>query len=399
MGKPDPRTLSGIVVSLLIAFSALTAQAYYIEITYPIEGATYAPCGPDVVTWQSDLPSGPGPDILTLSWRPEGGEWEAFTSDNNDGSHAWPSPPCALGWFEVRIEYVSDPSVGDTVRFFVDGTPPPPPPPFYIDITLPEPIEYHCAPSEVRWESDVDPGEGDVMEVSYSYEYGWGWNGPYTLGVSNNDGVFQWNDPPCWSDNWVFAYTYRVRVQYMPDPSVYDVVDFDLVDDGFPVDGPYGIFIDFAGDAQNYMDVVTRIDPPEYTEVEVYVALHGTEDFTSVSFALDTIPNGVLVPTGFACLLPGGLYIGSWDTGVTVSSMECMDSSEVVYLARLDMFYLSGAADIVIRDHDSYPRWVVDCEESYTYYEVASHGGVWRDPMSTPVEAMSWGAIKAMYRD
>ncbi len=398
MGTTSSRALSVAVVVSLIACSALTAQAYYIEITEPVEGATYAPCGPDTIFWNSDIPASPGsPDNLRLSWRPQGGEWEVFANDNNDGAHPWPTPPCFLGWYDVRVLYTEDLSVGDTVGFFVDGTPPPPPPPFYIEITVPEPRGYYCAPDVIEWESDIDPGAGEVIHVRYKHEL---WAEWVSLGYTSNDGNQPWPSAPCYTPDWWGTTERRVRVEYTEDLSVYDEVILWLTDAGFPpVDGPYGIFIDFAGDAQDFSEVTTRIDPPQYTPVEAYVALFGSEDFTTVSFALEIVPNGVFTPPDFECLLPGGLHIGPWETGVTVASTECMEPGQVVYLARLDMFYLTGSADIVIRDHDTYPRWVVDCDDYYTYYEVASHGGVWKDPMSTPVEAMSWGAIKAMYRD
>jgi len=400
MGTTNSRAFSGIVGAFLLAFLVLPAQAYYIEITEPVEGATYAPCGPDTIFWDSDIPASPGsPDNLRLSWRSQGGEWEVFANDNNDGAHPWPTPPCFLGWYDVRILYTEDPSVGDTVRFFVDGTPPPPPPPYYIDITLPAEVDYYCAPSEVRWESDVDPGEGDVLEVSYGWETGWGFQGWYTIGVSSNDGVLEWDDPPCWNEfGMELDRTWRVRMRYLPDPSVYDEVEFRCV--RFPIEGPYGIFIDFAGDAHGYSDVVRRIDPPLYTSVEAYVALLGTEGFHTVSFAVkDVPPTGALTPLSFESLLPGGLAIGSLDAGLTLSSTECMQPGEIVYLAKLTTFYFGGTADIEIRDHPDYPKWVVNCEDEVGYYEVANHGGVGKDPVSTTVEAMSWGAIKAMYRD
>ena len=268
----------------------------------------------------------------------------------------------------------------------------------YIEITLPESGEYACSPSEVRWDSDIDPAEGDVLEVSFRYDYGWGWSSWIPIGVSNNDGEIGWSDPPCW-DDLSNGGGFEVRVQYTSNPSVYDVVEFDLVNDGFPVDGPYGIFIDFAGDAQNYLEVVPRIDPVPYTSFEAFVALRGTDDFTTASFAVKVVPSGVLTPLGFESLLPGGLAIGSLDAGVTLDSTECKPSGEVVYLARLEGFYLTGEADIEIRDHPYYPRWVVDCDENLHFYEVANHGGVGKEPVSTPVEARSWGAIKAMYRN
>ena len=379
-----------ILLCVLLCTPALPADAYYIEIIDPIEGATYAPCGPDMVAWVSDLPPGPGPVILRLSWRPQGGSWEVFAvDDNNAGAdHPWPSPPCYMGWYEVRVEYIPDPSVGDTVSFYVDGGTQ------YINITMPEyQREYYCAPSEERWDSNIDPNEGNVLEVTYRRSTGWGWIDG-SVGVSNNDGVIQWDDPPCGGE---YPHTCEVRVQYTPDPSVYDVVEFYLVD--FPFGAPYAIFIDFAGDAQDYGEVVSRAEAMPYTNLEAYVGMMGAYDFATVSFALEIIPPSAFAPPDFERLLPGSMQIGDWDTGITMASSECMSAGNIVYLAKLNLFYLGGEADIEIRDHPDWPREVVDCGFGTYLYEVANHGSVGEDPVGTPVEAQTWGVIKAMYRD
>ena len=267
----------------------------------------------------------------------------------------------------------------------------------YIEITTPAARPYYCAPTEVRWDSDIDPAEGDVLEVSFRYDYGWGWSSRIPIGVSSNDGEIGWTDPPCWYDL-PNGGRFEVRVQYTSDPSVYDAVEFALVE--CPIDGPYGILIDFAGDAQTLGDAVGRADPAPYTSLEAYVGLLGTEDFANISFAVTVVPpTGVLTPLSFESLLPGGLAIGSLDAGLTLFSTECEQPGGIMYLARLECFYLTGTADIEIRDHPYYPRWVVNCGDELGYYEVANHGGVGKDPVSTSVEAMSWGAIKAMYRD
>jgi len=182
---------------------------------------------------------------------------------------------------------------------------------------------------------------------------------------------------------------------YELDPCVYDEGPPLLTDTA--IEDSRAIFIDFAGDAEYYDDTVNRIDPMMYDVIEAYVGLtHG--GFTAVSFALKVVPPaGAVLLLSFESLLPGGFYDGSWETGVTVSSSECMGHAELWYVGKLTMLYLTGAADIEIRDHPGCPRCVVDCDSELKYYVVANHGGVWKDPVSTPVEAMSWGAIKAMY--
>jgi len=127
MGTTHSRALSGIVGAFLLAFLVLPTQAYYIEITEPVEGATYSPCGPDTIFWESDIPASPGsPDDLRISYRSQGGSWHVIANDNNDGAHPWSYAPCYTGWYELRILYTPNTSVGDTVSFYVDGGTPPP---------------------------------------------------------------------------------------------------------------------------------------------------------------------------------------------------------------------------------------------------------------------------------
>lgn len=84
-------------------------------------------------------------------------------------------------------------------------------------------------------------------------------------------------------------------------------------------------------------------------------------------------------------------------------------TAPMVYIGRLDLFYLGGPpCEIRILDHPDYPRWVVDCNQNVYYYGVASHGGVGMEPefvgegefecQVTPVEDFSWGGIKALFR-
>jgi hypothetical protein len=62
--------------------------------------------------------------------------------------------------------------------------------------------------------------------------------------------------------------------------------------------------------------------------------------------------------------------------------------------------------DILILDHPDFPRWVVDCNDQVDSYCVFINGGVCKDPVDgeegcdgvVPVEASSWGGIKALYR-
>ena len=169
------------------------------------------------------------------------------------------------------------------------------------------------------------------------------------------------------------------------------------------------MYIDF--DPPNYTHAV---DPAIYTSVPAYVMAdcldHQGFDggFTTVSFALAVTP-GMTSPPAFASLLPGGLAIGSWDTGITLASTECMNI-EPVQIGRLDLFYLGSPGCVELVDHPDYPRWVVDCQEPgvVDYYCLLAHGSVGGGtcpepedcpcPCGSAVEDMSWSGIKALYQ-
>ena len=321
----------------------------------------------------------------------------AFANDNNDGAHPWPSPPCVTGWYDVKVQYTPDHAVRDTACFYVEGEEGSE---HFIEITVPDEntVYVPCAPGEIRWESDIDPGEGEVIDVS------WGWYGMcpniwHSLGLSSNDGVQPWSDPPCDDPDYPYFCGVRVRVEYTSNPSVFDTVNVEL--GPWFVAGP-AIFVDFSGTANSYADVQSRVDPPQYTSVPAYVALVNVPGgFTSVSFAMEVGPPGVFATAAFVNLLPGDLAIGSWDSGITLASTECMGASgSLVYLGHLDLFYLGGEGDVVIVDHPDYPRWIVNCADpgEVLEYTVLNHGGISKEPVSTPVKHTTWGSIKAMFR-
>ncbi|MBU1246287.1 MAG: hypothetical protein ABIJ20_00010 [Nanoarchaeota archaeon] len=151
-------------------------------------------------------------------------------------------------------------------------------------------------------------------------------------------------------------------------------------------------YIDF--DPPNY---VHNIDPPEYTAFDAYIMLDNIDlGMTVVSFAVD-IDGGITAPPSFESLLPGGLVIGDYDTGITLASTECKPDNPLS-VAVLHCFSLGGSGKIRITDHPDYPRWVVDCNvpgqvDFYTT-DIETEFGVGY----VPVEEKSWGSIKAMYR-
>jgi len=168
------------------------------------------------------------------------------------------------------------------------------------------------------------------------------------------------------------------------------------------------LYVDF--DPGNYVHETTAV----YSNVVGYIMAdclntQGLDGgFTTVSFMLDIQGTIGGVPS-FASLLPGGLAIGTYDTGITLASTECM-TVEPVQIGTVTMFWLDGAGYINIMDHPEYPRWVVDCQEPgvVDYYCILANGvingGAANAPEDCPcpcgsaVENSSWTGIKALYQ-
>ncbi len=156
---------------------------------------------------------------------------------------------------------------------------------------------------------------------------------------------------------------------------------------------------------------LARVDPAAYTAGTVYIAVTCPQlpehNVVTISFAV-SVDAGVSAPASWSSLLPGGLAIGDYTTGITLSSTEPIYDAPVV-VASASLFYLGVPGQIRLVDHPDYPRWITNGAGDVFYYCVASNGGVLMDPMPTvencgwcddydPVENSSWGAIKAMYR-
>ncbi|HYW68874.1 MAG TPA: hypothetical protein VE960_04655 [bacterium] len=181
------------------------------------------------------------------------------------------------------------------------------------------------------------------------------------------------------------------------------------------------LFIDFDEDGLPDGDpVVDYIAPAPYTNISAYVGLSCTgttpyDTFSAVSFGLNDIAAeypGMAVLVTFENLMPGDLSVGDpFDGGITIATGDCVTTS-CVFLGRVDFFYLGGWCCIEIRDHTDYPRWVVDCQDpgQVHYYCVGNNGsvggatcapgedcGFYPCDNASPVEDISWGAIKALY--
>jgi len=165
------------------------------------------------------------------------------------------------------------------------------------------------------------------------------------------------------------------------------------------------VCIDFSGSATSWDDVQSRIDPDLYEAFEANFCIYGINAFQGICFTGYVTP-GMSSSTLFTSLLPGGLFIGPWDEGITMASTEC-HTERFVYLAKLDLIYTGTPGDVMILDHPEWPRWALDCDPAEVdFYCVWMHGGVGKDALEgdeecfpvVPVGAVTWGAIKAMYR-
>jgi hypothetical protein len=179
-------------------------------------------------------------------------------------------------------------------------------------------------------------------------------------------------------------------------------------------------YIDF--DPPNY---VHSASPEPYTVVDAYLVLDcfsdlgpGNTGMRGMCFTIEITP-GTSLSTSYTSLLPSSIWIGDWDTGITLASGECVppdgsvpESNGIVIVGQISMFYSGVPGDIVIADHPWFPRFLGGCPEGdENSWRLLSNGGIGQAPSvpgddgadecfgtSTAVEHTSWGAIKAMYR-
>lgn len=191
-------------------------------------------------------------------------------------------------------------------------------------------------------------------------------------------------------------------------------------------DAPQGLnphvraYIDFSPP-----DYVHSVMPEAYDVVDAYVVLdcfgHSEDDdvgMTVICLTIDITP-GMSLATSFTNLLPGGIHIGEWETGISLAGVECAspdgsapETNGVVLVGKISMLYSGVPGDVVVADHPLFPRWLVGClQGDENRFRVFSHGGVGQPPSvpgdfgadecyasSSAVEHSSWGAIKAMFR-
>jgi hypothetical protein len=154
---------------------------------------------------------------------------------------------------------------------------------------------------------------------------------------------------------------------------------------------------------------VHRVDPELYEVVHAHFMLDCIQgDFSNISVALYVSPE-MSLNTGYDNALPNGFYLGDgFEEGITIGSFDCLSESPLAF-AIAHIVYSGVPGDVMIIDHPTWPRWVVDCSQPYPdvdYYCLLSQGGVGKDPeptgemcgCPTPVEDASWGSIKALFR-
>ena len=156
---------------------------------------------------------------------------------------------------------------------------------------------------------------------------------------------------------------------------------------------------------------VPRVDPALFEEITAYVTVSCPsstfDNLASISFAID-IPLGMGTPPVYSSLLPGGQVVGAWESGITLLSTEPVYDG-VIYVCSIDFIYIGQPGLIRVLEHPNYPLWVTNGDGFVVYYCVGQHGGVLMDPPivdygcffceeTNPVENVSWGAIKSLYR-
>jgi len=154
------------------------------------------------------------------------------------------------------------------------------------------------------------------------------------------------------------------------------------------------------------LECVVWPDPGELIQSNVVLDNAGV-GMSSIAFRL-SLTSGMSTAPVFENLLPGGLSVGEWDTGIVLYTEQCVADMPIP-VARLSFTYTGSPGDILIQDHPEFPRWVVDCSETgeVDYYCVESHGGVGREPepgdcpetIVDPIDQpVSWGMLKRLFK-
>jgi hypothetical protein len=175
------------------------------------------------------------------------------------------------------------------------------------------------------------------------------------------------------------------------------------------------LYIDF--DPPNHVHAVGELEP--YTILDAYlcadcIGVEGVSEggFSAISFMLSLSPGMSPVVTFVDYLSnPLGIPDGSWDTGLTVWPAEPYESDPII-IGRLQQLILPDAYECIeILEHPEHGRRILDYGDppGLDAWCVLSHGAYNCStcpegdpdcgcPCVTPVEAQSWGLLKALYQ-
>ena len=162
------------------------------------------------------------------------------------------------------------------------------------------------------------------------------------------------------------------------------------------------IFVDF--DPPNY---VHRIDSPvspfdTYLCVDTFGPSGGMRQ---VSVIWQTNSFGMAFAADYSMFHAAAQVIGAPDdlvTGWVIAAPDCVfpDGTGIVVVAKVP-YFMTGTdivGTITLLPNPIDGRLVTDCEFEADVWHESSNGGINTDPPQTPVEAASWGSIKALYR-
>jgi hypothetical protein len=160
------------------------------------------------------------------------------------------------------------------------------------------------------------------------------------------------------------------------------------------------VYIDF--DPPN---AVHSVYPELFEEVEAYVVvdlMQGYhEDFRAIYFRLATTPGTADQPS-FTNLLPGAIVEGDWFEGISIT-VDCVSAAPPLPIGKLSFVYNGIPGDVTIEEHPDFPALLISCLDEWLVFCIRTHGGVGKEALEgdcfgSPVEDVSWGAVKGLYR-
>jgi hypothetical protein len=200
------------------------------------------------------------------------------------------------------------------------------------------------------------------------------------------------------------ARRWRMRAVAIVSAAVVASVAFLAVSPGEVMSNPVAIEMMIDFDPPN---MVNEIYPTPYTTFNAYLVADFTglaEGTNMVAFRFDVSPEMGVV-TGFTSGNPIIFITGSWDTGLIVTSTDCIDTFPAT-LGYLNVLYLGVPGQIRIEPHLLAGHVFATCDEPSEEYEycyvldgaVGMNGTEPRFICTNPVQDVTWGAIKTLYR-